>query len=511
MTIAIYVIAALAILFNFFVLFKSAKTWKVFHVVVLFFVLAASITFTIYAAMALKTRLAWVKVHHDQTQATAEAEKTYDQLKNGMSVDPGPDEPSLEVLKGRLERLLIHRRAVWRNNLVAQANANSIKLTLPIAEGGTTSRNMIANMVVHVFSEVTPDDGPTHPDQYLGEFKTVAADATSITITPTIPLSSGQIAQVNKSVGNNRITWAIYEVIPGDGHDIFVIKEDELDEDDTTENESIFGRLMSKEQIEGYFPKARLGLADADYEKFIQQYLYDGRAINKIKQENDQFNPPAKEIWIKVRFVKPLVGEQGETVDAAVKPGTAADKRPPYNFQGLAQTQDLMQGSKTEFKIGDVAVFDQNYGQRLINDGICRLVENVYVRWLQDFEQESHTGYRRLLTIADEKKTLIRETTMLTASTSLTNEKIDFRRVENDKLKIDLDKFSFERDSITNYRKQVDEKHAALTAKLSLLYRSNHQLATELATMQKKLAAEIDQRTDGKTENTSSRTRLSAE
>jgi len=59
------VLAALVALFFIFLTYMNTKTWRWLHVTMTFFVFGAAVAFCFYAAMALKTRAAWIKLHAD--------------------------------------------------------------------------------------------------------------------------------------------------------------------------------------------------------------------------------------------------------------------------------------------------------------------------------------------------------------------------------------------------------------------------------------------------------------
>src|SRR5688500_10398476 len=61
------ILLALVALFFIFLTYMNTKTWRWLHVTITIFLFIAVIPFGVYAAMTMKTRLAWIG-HHDKLE-----------------------------------------------------------------------------------------------------------------------------------------------------------------------------------------------------------------------------------------------------------------------------------------------------------------------------------------------------------------------------------------------------------------------------------------------------------
>ena len=88
------VLGAAVLLFVFFLTYMSTKTWRWMHVTATFFVFAAAVTFCVYAAMTLKTRANWIKLHDNLEKQLATTEAELEKVSRGDPKDVDGKEPS---------------------------------------------------------------------------------------------------------------------------------------------------------------------------------------------------------------------------------------------------------------------------------------------------------------------------------------------------------------------------------------------------------------------------------
>src|SRR5262249_52350288 len=134
------------------------------------------------------------------------------------------------------------------------------------------------------------------PSVYLGEYQVSAAAETTITLTPL--LQSPEQANMARTPN---VTWTVYEVSPIDGHHWFAGLDDA--------------------GLKALIPQAATGLAPAEYQKLIDQYLSDGKDTDETAAEEN--------LWIEVEFLR----AHQVTVDAASQNTVDAN---PFDPNGLA-------------------------------------------------------------------------------------------------------------------------------------------------------------------------------
>src|SRR5215218_1385058 len=96
------VLGALAALFFIFLTYMSTKTWRWLHVTATFFVFGATVAFCIYAAMTLKTRAAWIKLHDSLEKQLTTAQDELQKVSRGDLKDVEDKTPSVLSLREEL-------------------------------------------------------------------------------------------------------------------------------------------------------------------------------------------------------------------------------------------------------------------------------------------------------------------------------------------------------------------------------------------------------------------------
>jgi hypothetical protein len=469
------ILLALVALFFIFLTYMNTKTWRWLHVTITIFLFIACIPFGVYAAMTMKTRLAWIghvdKLEKDLGKVSEELElATY-----GDPADVQGSSDSVIDLRGNLGRVILDRGRVWRGVTVQQpAGPGFVLATTPPQDPAlppvpVVKHNIEAKTILFAFKEGQTAEGSPVPMFYLGEFRVTGVTETTITIEPVIPLSNEQRAVANDASPippATQATWALYEAMPVDGH------------------EWLAG--MTDEQIRALIPQPLTGLAPPDYEKFIAQFLRDG-------DQADEVNDPPDNIWIEVEFLQP----HEVTIDAVA---VASVDTEPFDSEGRAQLDRLRRAkpgeepAKSSFAKGETGVFDRTTADDLIRRQIAKKVRPVYRRRLNEFELKFNGLHAQIV----ELNGRIRALTLDVAAIQTSKAKADAQAVllEDYKLKLndDLAKVKFELDEMKQYAGAVSTRLAEVRGELSQLYRANKAAARELAALNAQMTEEIERR-----------------
>ncbi len=463
-------LGALALLFFIFLTYMSVKTWRWMHVTATFFVFAASIAFCVYAAMTLKTRAAWIKMHDNLAAQLEKTELELVKVSRGDLNDVEDKEPSVLSVREELARLVIDRGRVWRGCIPAidpRTRAITVRTSPPddpanpAPAGAKKKNNIQAKTVLHVFREAQENpDSPMVPAGYLGEFKVTAATDETVTLEPTMP---------NFAV-NGPGPWSLYEVCPVDGH----------------------------EWISGTDEQRRKPLADAAGlatvqldAKIAESYLRDGQPA----KDTD----PPENVWYEVKFDQ----EYEVPVDAPIVSSLDAE---PYNTEGQAVLARLRRGRGNPEESGKVvfgpkegqiatAVLDQQTAQGLIDRGVAKLEKRIYRRHLTDYERKFHSINERMTEITGRLFQLDLDNKAMLAAT----QKAEQQRVLVEELKTkvtaDLARARQDSNELEKYKVSLNNRLTTVQHELSQLYRSNKAIGRELAQLSTQLTDDINRRT----------------
>src|SRR5947207_2310791 len=108
------VLGAVVALFVIYLTYMNTKTWRWVHVTFTFLVFAASVAFCVYAAMTLKTRAAWIKLHDNLEKQVAKTQAEVEQVTRGDPKDVEGKTASLFSVREELGRTILDRGRVWR-------------------------------------------------------------------------------------------------------------------------------------------------------------------------------------------------------------------------------------------------------------------------------------------------------------------------------------------------------------------------------------------------------------
>lgn len=469
--IIVQVLGVLLALFFIFLTYMNTKTWRWVHVTFTFLVFGASIAFLVYAAMALKTRATFVKLH-DTLERNLEKElEAVALVRDGDPADIDRKN-SLTAVTNDLARAVIDRGRVWRECRPNIANNIITVETSPApdpaaAEGAAPAaavkKNDIAkNTILQAFKEAQdPATGMRLPAFYLGEFRAQEVTDTSVTLVPTLPLAADQIQQAS----DPGATWTMYEVMPLDGHEFFA--------------------GLDEAALQAILPQAAMGVPPQKYQEIIQQIVRSGQAATET-------DPPGS-VWIEVKFTKTHSVQVDADEAAMLK--TLDDS--PFNTLGQAQIQRLTagEGGSVEFAPGDTAIFDKQTAEDLVASGVVEKVRLLFFRPLHDFQREFHLGYQRMTAINDRLKTLQRDIDTVKSATDHATAQIALQEADKTKLTDDVAKAKLESDELAKYEQTLVARLGTVRSDVNQLYRSNKALSRELTALNARLTDEIDRRT----------------
>ena len=511
-------------------LFLGSKSWKFFHSFMLFWVLVAAMFFTWYAAVSLKTHIAWKKEFLDTTQKLTEAEREGRQLEYGPALEV--DTPSSDSLRGALaeeQRLLYDRGRVFRNCPINDAQAGLIEFALPqpappaagaeppagteppapgeeppaAGTNGDTEpppELLKAGSIVFVFREAPTPDGWKVPVEYVGPFQVTVATESTITVTVGYPRpDADQLNAINTR--DAATTYVLYELPPRDGHMVFSDSPPDTEKRDgnieylfgRTDEQRLRGLLMYGGLPEAEFralnpPPSRARIPADVLNQMLAEYQRDGRLLRDLQAADPSFDPPPERVWFRVKFLR--AHSMKVDADAGAAPLDAGS----FDLLGQAIANNLQQGEPTAFQAGDEWQFDQATAGDLINQGICEKVDEYYVRSLHDYPNLFASLQRRQEALDEAIALVQRETATVQEATANKQKQIAYRTRERANLTADLDSFRQDQQAIAAHRQSLEQKWEAKKAAINEAYRITKQLGAEIARLQQLWADEINSR-----------------
>jgi hypothetical protein len=183
----------------------------------------ASLVFFYMAARALQTETAWSKKASDLEKSVKQFnDENYD-LFEGTGAQPG-----IRQLRVDLYKLLLDRRRMWSEcdaTVKTAVNDGMAEITVGVnptdAKGQPVPHGIAKDTVLYAFEEANAKNAK-NKGQYLGEFKVAKVGDKQIDLVPTYRLSPREINKLDKAKGK----WALYEIMPRDGHDVFASLSD---------------------------------------------------------------------------------------------------------------------------------------------------------------------------------------------------------------------------------------------------------------------------------------------
>ena len=450
------------------VLWKASKHWRWYQIVPALFTMVLAILFIFPTATVLKSRSKW---HQLKEKLEVEAEKVSAEqltLKYGDRSDGSAGEGLLD-LSQRMSKLAIEAGRRWRGLRLQNQSPDSIVLGAPPkvdvaipgipAEGEAAEAPepagpiMPADLIVYGFAEARiPNSKSPVPAYYLGEFRVTASNANQVTIKPIAPLEPGQLQRI---AGGQATSWSLYEMLPLDGHEPFLAEGSEENDDNR------FGRVDDV--------LVRSLLENKVRDETLQNYLRDG-------QRSTADDPPASR-WMKIEFItKHSIDVDSPTQQAALDGGF-------FDASGRAIDSRLQRGTddgSVKFAVGDLNYVTERAGKTLIEDGKARLIDNYYVRPLNDYRVVLRRIRLRLTEATRRKEKLEFEEQQISDAIAATVKMIESNQDEKLKGEQDFGQLQTEVKSVQEYldlvRKGVDKTRD----RSRQLYLENQRLEQEL-------------------------------
>lgn len=460
----VQIVLGLLVIFFFVAVFFSARTWRWPHLLFLVLCFFALGTFAVLAALTLKTHQGWRSEAEKLAKEIVIQNQTTEHLQFG-DLSKKDQDPNLRSVQAEITRVLLDRGRVWRGGQPGNFDGMSVTVTVnaggaPVAPppaGGAPAAPVEDKTILYVFKEFASADGMFLPSVYLGEFAATIL-GNQITLSPTMPLDAQQLQQIR----TNDATWALYEVLPIDGHEFFA--------------------GMDENQLRSFIPQGNL--SPEAYNALITSYL---RTFGPATDED-----PPETRWVKVKFKKK------KTIDVDNDQMAASDMN-FFDQQGRAVANQLRRGKPVEFDDGDILIVDPTTADEWAAAGDVDKIEFVYMRPLNDYSKMFRYAFNQRKSLADKIAVVTRETQSIEASTALAIAQGARLQAEQTKLQEDKTYLEAEVAVVTELEQELTTQLADVRKALGDVYRTNQQLAAELAALQEKLVENIRQAETSKT------------
>ncbi len=207
------VFALLLVLASFFLAYMASKTWRIYQVILVWFVFAAAMAMVYLSARTLKTHQSWRSTAQAWQKAVDEVERENARIQGGVEDGAEIVEPGIDQLKEELHRAVVGRGTTWFNAKVEKIDPQTGVGTLTIEN--PAPHDIVKNMILFVFEQ----QGVTQGGKYLGEFKVTSGDgiAKTIEIAPNLPLTQ----EDRQRLAQAKDLWALYAVMPVDDAKLF--------------------------------------------------------------------------------------------------------------------------------------------------------------------------------------------------------------------------------------------------------------------------------------------------
>ncbi|TWU25021.1 hypothetical protein Pla52o_13180 [Novipirellula galeiformis] len=472
----------IVVVIGFFVLvWKAAPQWRWYHITTVISIMLLSVIFIFPTAGALKSRAAWHKVKEELELRAEKAKAENHTLKFGSTTNPEAGK-GLVALTHELSVIGIETGRVWRSLELKNGDLNGIVLArtqdaavIPADAGGAAEPAPAAaaaapspvvpeGLIVYGFAErPMPNSTSLLPRFYLGEFRVTASTPDQVTLQPTSNLEKIQQDSITSMQAGS---WSIYEMLPLDGHEMFIADGSVSDE------ENLFGRVDDKLLADLF----ESGISEAT----LNSYLRDGKQATPD-------DPPLSR-WTRVEFIK----KHNEQVDG--QRTTAATDGNFFDGTGRALDSRLQrtEGDEVGFKVGDQIVLKEEAANQLIDSGVVKLINQFYIRPLNDYRFVLRRIRLRLTALEAQDKKVEYQKTVLLDAIRATEAMLTTTQADKLKLEQDFDQTEKEKIAIQAYHDQVSKSLAETRAELVLLYNSNQQLERELEKIHSTITERMD-------------------
>lgn len=448
----------------FVVIWKAAANWRWYQIAAAVCVMLLAAVFPFPTAMVLKSRSAWHQIKEQLEVRLAREQADQQRLKYGDApgASAAAEGQGVIALSRQLAKLDMEAGRRGRNATL-QSVGDDLTITLaaedpaaglPAAATGDRQEAAAvplatAGMIVYGFAESPNPDQLLVPASYLGEYLVTAATPTSVTIKPTGPLEPAQV----EAIQNRQATsWSLYELLPIDGHEMFLAPGSAPSDD------NFLGRV--DEEL------VRRLLGDRVSPETLQSYLRDG------SRSTPDDPPPSR--WTKIEFEKPF------TFDVDSQEQRSALDGGFFDGSGRAVDGRLQKGEEVKFSSGDQIVLKEEAANRLIDEGVARLVDQYYLRPLNDYRYILRRIRLRLTELANQMDELRYEQEVLQLAADKTQQLLVVNQDIKLKLEQDFAHFRTEKQAIEQYLATVQQQLAEMRDSMKQLHRENRQLERRL-------------------------------
>lgn len=351
----------------------------------------------------------------------------------------------------------------------AEAPAPTPPAPAPAPAGPATEHGIAVGTVLHAFlegpsSRLAPEQqkalfGNTSelpandrrgacrvPVRFVGSFSVSQVNGNSVVIQPLFALD----AQQQQLVQGRQGTWALYELMPVDGHDLAgdFNRDGEVNPDDAA-------------QMAAVFPNS----------PFRQDILAEYRRDMQPAAAGDS----PSQTMVKVKFLK----EHTEVVDAEkIAEVTSVE----FDDEGRAALPTLIQGAPTTFAVDDELYVLDNIAREWAGQGICERTEDAptFVRPLRDYDLMFQANSKSVTEVQSQIGIFVKDNKTITDAATVARGQIKFREDEIKLIQADQKNVESELQVLSNYVGRLKQFYQDQRQTLSGLYRMNSQNADGL-------------------------------
>lgn len=450
-----------------YVIVVTAKSWGILHTLLLCTLFIECWVFIAFAAGVQYRRVRSTKLADEQQ---IRADKAMLETERLLYADFALDDlnnTAVVPTKGKLRRLTSDRGRVWRNLNFLQANGTGFQLELPmgdlnadadagladdaaVAAAAPSSESLPVQQVVYAFAEELNEENQPIPSFYLGEYTVTTSDQGVVTLEPTLELRKAQVDFIQSGAAG---AWTLYELLPIDSHDAFAAEQSQATD------EEIFGH-MDEESLNTLLAKIPQDRMD----RVVKSYLRDGSAA----EDTD----PKEAVWVQVNMLKDYEVDVDSQADANAdvggyfdQTGRAVDSRLKRDDgEGKVVLKPDMRSNRIVLK--------EEAARPLIDNGQAELVQRIYVRPLNDYEEAFNRLHVRIHEVGESIRIYKRETAQMEAANQLGQEMIIFQQNESQKLAQDLQGYQQEMRVLEQAVAETEAELIQLKRKMSQMYQN---------------------------------------
>ncbi len=293
-------------------------------------------------------------------------------------------------------------------------------------------------MVLNAFQGL---DDPT-TGRYVGEFKVTAADANTVTLTPTYTPTAAHRALLQQPRG----PWSLYEVLPTDKNELFA--------------------GMNEDQIEDLLPdrpKQLPGEANEDFQARLKEHV-DLQA--RIPAGQQVVKPDDLPDWLQIMGVQVVIKFEKNQADLTDQQKTA--------LRAIDFGENLV-------KSGTVMKVDLETANELTRLGLATEVERRYQRKLRDYSYVLREYHRRLPLLEDEIVNLQKDLDYMVQANQEAEKHLAEASKQEAAMKQELALVEKERQVVGDFRDTLGQRLEKINTEITRLREENQRLAAQLA------------------------------